>query len=75
VTTSPPASVFDPEIVCTSTAGFAAGGGTIFSVVAHADTASTPSYVDFDVQVDPGNQITEFNESNNSSSLRVNTHA
>lgn len=75
VTTSPPASLTDPEIVCTNTTGLAGGAGVLFSVVAHVNTAATPSYVDFDVRVDPGNQIAEFNEANNHSSLRVNTHA
>jgi len=78
VTTSPPLFVTDPEIVCTNTTGFAAGDGAIFSVVAHVNTASTTppaNFVDFDVRVDPGNQIGEFNEANNQSSLTVNTHS
>jgi uncharacterized repeat protein (TIGR01451 family) len=78
VITSPPLLLTDPEIVCTSTAGLAGGAGTIFSVVAHVDTAATTppgNFVDFDVVVDPANHIAEFNEANNSSSLRVDTHA
>ena len=62
-----------PEIVCTSTSGLAAGAGAIFQVVAHANTASVPSFVDFNVKIDPGLLIAEFNESNNSGSLRVDT--
>jgi subtilase family serine protease len=73
VTTSPPVPASNPEIVCTNASGLAAGAGTLFSVVAHANTATAPSFVDFDVTVDPGNQIAEFNEANNAGSLRVNT--
>jgi hypothetical protein len=73
VTTSPPIPITAPEIVCTSTAGLAGGAGTLFSVVGHANTAAVPSFVDFDVVVDPANKIAEFDEFNNSGSLRVNT--
>jgi archaellum component FlaG (FlaF/FlaG flagellin family) len=73
VTTSPPVLVTDPEIVCTNATGLAGGDGALFSVVVHANTAATPSYVDFDVDV---KVLTgEFNPANNSSSLRVFTHA
>ena len=80
VITSPPTTVFDPEIECTNTTGFGAGEGAIFSVVAHVNTASTTpptNYVDFDVVVDPGtpDQIEEFNPFNNTSTLRVHTHS
>ena len=72
---SPPVPVSAPEIVCTNTTGLAAGGGSLFSVVVFASTAATPSFVDFDVAVDPvpPNQIAEFNEGNNLGSLRVDT--
>jgi Collagen triple helix repeat (20 copies)/CARDB len=74
VITSPPPTLSSPEIVCTSN-GLAAAATTTFTVVAHANTASVPSFVDFDVTIDPQNDIAEFNESNNTASLRVNTHA
>ncbi len=61
----------DPEIACTNAAGLAGGAGTLFSVVAQANTSATPSYVDFDVSVDPDLQIVEFNDANNTGTLRV----
>ncbi|MEO7235352.1 MAG: CARDB domain-containing protein, partial [Lapillicoccus sp.] len=65
-----------PEILCTVPAtGFAPGGGTEVTVVAHAKTAALPSFVDFDVSVDPANQISEFSEVNNVGGLRVTTVA
>jgi uncharacterized repeat protein (TIGR01451 family) len=73
VTTSPPIPVTAPEIICTSTTGLAAGAGTLFSVVGLANTAVTPSFVDFGVAVDPGNGIAEFDEANNTGLLTVNT--
>jgi hypothetical protein len=69
-------SPVNPEILCTSPdAGLAAAGGTTVTVKAHVDTASVPSFVDFDVLVDPGHLVPEFQESNNSGGLRVSTVA
>jgi uncharacterized repeat protein (TIGR01451 family) len=65
-----------PEILCTApAAGLAPGGGTEITVVGHANTGAAPSFVDLDVTVDPGGQIAEFDESNNTSTLRVETVA
>ena len=44
--------------------------GTTVTVVANVDTA-LPSYVDFDVAVDPATQVAEFREANNTGGLRV----
>jgi uncharacterized repeat protein (TIGR01451 family) len=68
-----PILVTTPEYTCTI-ANVAAGAGTVFSVVGTANTGSVPSFVDFDVSVDPGNQVQEFNEANNTGTLRVNTN-
>ncbi len=59
-----------PDVECTST-NLAAGAGTIVSVTATANTAVTPSFLLFDAVVDPGFQITEFNEANNTGSRQV----
>jgi subtilase family serine protease len=65
-----------PELLCSGpAAGLAPGGGTEVTVVAHANTAPANSFVGFDVSVDPADDITEFNEANNASSLVVNTVA
>lgn len=65
-----------PEILCTGpVAGLAAAAGTTVTVVATANTAAVPSFVDFDVEVDPGDVVAEFNESNNDGGLLVDTVA
>ncbi len=65
-----------PELLCSGpAAGLAPGGGTEITVVGHADTTPADSFVGFTVTVDPANQIAEFNEANNASSLIVDTVA
>ena len=56
------------------TPGSRPAAGTTVTVTAHADTA-LPSYVDFDVAVDPATRVAEFRETNNTGGLRVNTFA
>jgi len=73
-----PAWGFDhtlPEIVCTAPSGFAPGQGSLVTVTAHASTAGVPSYVDIDAGADPGHLVAEFNEANNTGTLRVDTVA
>ena len=74
--TGPGQSLAFAEILCTGpAAGLAAAAGTTVTVKAHANTAAVPSFVDFDVVVDPGNVVPEFREFNNAGSLRVTTIA
>lgn len=59
------------EVTCTTTAGIGPGSGVVFTIVANVNTASTPSYVDFDVVVDPSDVIEELSNANNDSDLRI----
>ena len=69
-------SLAAPEVLCTApAAGLAAGAGTSITVVANVDT-TPPSFVDFDVSVDPANVIDESGrEANNTGGLQVDTVA
>jgi uncharacterized repeat protein (TIGR01451 family) len=58
-----------PEIVCTKAAGLAPGEGALASIVI---TADTDVFLFFDVAVDPGNLVAEFNEANNTGSTILN---
>ncbi|MFL5926968.1 MAG: CARDB domain-containing protein, partial [Gaiellaceae bacterium] len=70
VVTSRLAGDFLPDVVCTATT-LAAGGGVVVSVSATAATAADPSFLGFVAAVDPGFQITEFNEANNTGTHTV----
>jgi hypothetical protein len=73
VVTAPPAfpaPAGAPEVVCTG-ANLGAGEGVLVSVTATAHTAADPSFLNFDTAVDPGFQINEFNEANNTGSHLV----
>jgi hypothetical protein len=71
-----PDSLTNPEVLCTGpVGGLAPSAGTTITVVATANTAAEPSWVDFDVAVDPENLVSEFREFNNTGGLRVTTLA
>lgn len=63
------------DVLCVNTTtGLDPGEGTLITITVDVDTASTPSYVDFDVVVDPVNLIAEAPapfEANNSGGLRI----
>ena len=62
----------EPEILCEApAAGLLPGGGTTVTLVATANTAFEPSFVDFDVAVDPGNVFPEPVDANNNGGLIV----
>lgn len=61
------------DILCkNTTTGLDPGEGTLITILTNVNTAATPSFVDFDVTVDPGNLINEGTfEFNNSGGLRI----
>lgn len=65
-------SLTAPEVLCTaSVTGLNPGEGTLISIVVTVNTAFTPSFVDFDVAVDPGNVVGEDTNANNDGGLRI----
>jgi uncharacterized repeat protein (TIGR01451 family) len=68
-TTPQPVGSPTPEIVCTGNLDPAEG--VLVTVTVDANTAVTPSYVDFDVTVDPQGDIAELREFNNAGGKRV----
>ena len=63
------------DVLCVNTTtGLDPAEGTLITITVDVDTASTPSFVDFDVSVDPANLIAEFPapfEANNTGGLRI----
>jgi len=65
-------STANPEVLCTASAsGLNPGQGTLITIVANVNTASTPSSVDFGVAVDPDNVVAEDSDANNTGSLQI----
>ncbi len=77
--TSPAAShswgIPSTDVLCVNTTtGLDPAEGTLITITVDVDTASTPSFVDFDVSVDPANLIAESPapfEANNTGGLRI----
>ena len=63
------------DVLCVNTTtGLDPAEGTFITITVDVDTASTPSFVDFDVSVDPANLIAESPapfEANNTGGLRI----
>ena len=61
-----------PEVLCVASAsGLTAGQGSLITIVTNVNTAATPSYVDFDVAIDPGDIVGEDTNANNNGGLQI----
>jgi uncharacterized repeat protein (TIGR01451 family) len=65
-------STANPEILCTASAsGLNPGQGSLITIVTNVNTAATPSFVGFDVAIDPGDVVGEDTNANNDGGLQI----
>ena len=66
-----PGDLAAPEVLCVASAsGLTAGQGSLITIVTNVNTGG-PSFVDFDVAIDPGDVVGEDTNANNNGGLQI----